>query len=149
MKASHHRAMQLLGDPGSPLYAEPLSMAEYYNAMLTGTRHIGYMLICPHCCSHDMMAKVYLQEKHQVIQKILGCLELRVYNGDIVVPVCLHTPTLVLPPSLFEEHYFDPSKQVPFASMYLQGSHSPIQPRGNNPQFIVPKNFWQPPTDVR
>ena len=29
MKASHLGAMQLLDDPGSPLYAEPLSMGEY------------------------------------------------------------------------------------------------------------------------
>ena len=62
MKASHLGAMQLLDDPGSPLYAEPLSMGEYYDTMLMGARHIAYMPLCPCCRSHNALAKVYLDE---------------------------------------------------------------------------------------
>ena len=32
----HVSIMDLLGDPGNPLYAEPHSMAEHYDAMLVG-----------------------------------------------------------------------------------------------------------------
>ena len=37
----HANIMDLLGDPGNPLYAEPHSMAEHYDAMLAGTRALG------------------------------------------------------------------------------------------------------------
>ena len=33
----HVSIMDLFGDPGNPLYAEPHSMAEHYDAMLVGT----------------------------------------------------------------------------------------------------------------
>ena len=33
--------MELLGDPGNPLYAEPHSMAEHFDAMLSGAHAIG------------------------------------------------------------------------------------------------------------
>ena len=33
--------MDLLGDPGNPLYAEPHSMAEHYDTMLVGARALG------------------------------------------------------------------------------------------------------------
>ena len=34
---THVSIMDLLGDPGNPLYAEPHSMAEHYDTMLVGT----------------------------------------------------------------------------------------------------------------
>ena len=37
-----HGAMQLLGDPDRVLYAEPVSMAQHYDLMVAGSRHIGY-----------------------------------------------------------------------------------------------------------
>ena len=37
----HVSIMDLLGDPGNPLYAEPHSMAEHYDAMLVGTRALS------------------------------------------------------------------------------------------------------------
>ena len=43
----HVSIMDLLGDPGNPLYAEPHSMAEHYNAMLVG----AHALECARMCS--------------------------------------------------------------------------------------------------
>ena len=37
----HVSIMDLLGDPGNPLYTEPHSMAEHYDAMLAGARALG------------------------------------------------------------------------------------------------------------
>ena len=37
----HASVMDLLGDPGNPLYAELHSMAEHYDAMLVGTCALG------------------------------------------------------------------------------------------------------------
>ena len=37
MNVLHVSVMDLLGDPSNPLYAEPLSMAEHFDAMIAGT----------------------------------------------------------------------------------------------------------------
>ena len=37
----HASIMDLLGDPGNPLYAELHSMADHYDAMLAGTGVLG------------------------------------------------------------------------------------------------------------
>ena len=39
----HVSIMDLLGDPGNPLYAELHSMAEHYDAMLAGTRALDQL----------------------------------------------------------------------------------------------------------
>ena len=41
INVTHVSIMDLLGDPGNPLYAEPHSMAKHYEAMLVGTRALG------------------------------------------------------------------------------------------------------------
>ena len=41
INVTHVSIMDLLGDPGNPLYAEPHSMAEHYDAMLVGTCALG------------------------------------------------------------------------------------------------------------
>ena len=41
MNVMHVSVMDLLGDPGNPLYAEPHSMAEHFDAMTAGTCAIG------------------------------------------------------------------------------------------------------------
>ena len=38
---THVSIMDLLGDPGNPLYTEPHSMAEHYNAMFAGARALS------------------------------------------------------------------------------------------------------------
>ena len=41
INATHLGILDLLGDPGNPLYAEPYSMAKHFNAMMIGARSIG------------------------------------------------------------------------------------------------------------
>ena len=44
MNVLHISVMDLSGDPGNPLYAVPLSMAENFDAMTAGARAIGELL---------------------------------------------------------------------------------------------------------
>ena len=41
MNVTHVSVMDLLGNPGNPLYAEPHSMAEHFDTMTAGTCAIG------------------------------------------------------------------------------------------------------------
>ena len=52
----HVSIMDLLGDPGNPLYAEPHSMAEHYDAMLVGTRALGDLPERTRCRDSSAMA---------------------------------------------------------------------------------------------
>ena len=45
----HASIMDLLGDPGNPLYTEPHSMAEHYDAMLAGARALSDLPERTHC----------------------------------------------------------------------------------------------------
>ena len=38
INATHVGILDQLGDPGNPLYTEPHSMAEHFDAMMIGTR---------------------------------------------------------------------------------------------------------------
>ena len=53
---THASIMDLLGDPSNPLYAEPHSMAEHYDAMLAGARALGDLPECTHCRDSGTMA---------------------------------------------------------------------------------------------
>ena len=81
----HASIMDLLGDPGNPLYAEPHSMAEHY-AMLAGARALGNLPERTHCRDSGVTARVHEDEAQQVCQKILRCLDMRVMDGNLVVP---------------------------------------------------------------
>ena len=41
INATHLGILDLLGDPGNPLYAEPHSMAKHFDAMMIGTHSVG------------------------------------------------------------------------------------------------------------
>ena len=43
MESAYKGAMQLLGAADGAWYAEPLSMAQHYDLMVAGSRHIGYL----------------------------------------------------------------------------------------------------------
>ena len=109
INVTHVSIMDLLGDPGNPLYAEPHSMAEHYDAMLVGARALGDLPKYTRCRDSSAMARVHEDEAQQVCQKILRCLDMRVMDkkilrcldmrvmdGDLIVPTCLRTPTLIL-----------------------------------------------------
>ena len=108
---THVSIMDLLGDPGNPLYAELHSMAEHYNAMLVGTRALGDLPERTRCRDSSAMARVHEDKAQQVCQKILRCLDMRVMDGDLIVPTCLRMPTLILPARHFVQLYYDPEAQ--------------------------------------
>ena len=56
INVTHVSIMDLLGDPGNPLYAEPHSMAKHYDAMLAGTRALGDLPEHTHCRDSGTMA---------------------------------------------------------------------------------------------
>ena len=128
MNMSHVSIMELLDNPGNPLYAEPHSMAEHFDAMTAGARAIGELPSWTRCRDDDATASIYRDEAKQVHQKILRYLDMRVMDEDLVVPTCLRTPTLILPASHFAVMYYDPDAQRQYASQFPTGGQGFMQP---------------------
>ena len=121
MNVLHVSVMDLLGDPGNPLYAEPHSMAEHFDAMTAGAHALGELPSQTHCRDNDVTAHVYEDEAKQVRQKILRYLDMRVMDGDLVVLSCLWMPTLILPAGHFAVMYYDPEAQGQYTSHFPTG----------------------------
>ena len=102
---THASIMDLLGDPGNPLYAELHSMAEHYDAMLVGAHALGDLPKRTRCRDSGATARVHEDEAQQVCQKILRCLDMRVMDSDLVVLTCLRMPMLILPAGRFVQLY--------------------------------------------
>ena len=149
INVTHVSVMDLLGNPGNPLYAEPHSMAEHFNAMTAGTHAIGDLPGQTHCKDDDATTRVYKDEAKQVHQKILRCLDMRVMDGDLVVLTCLRTPTLILPTGRFVKMYYDPDAQGQYTSQFPTGGQGFMQPQGDIRTSIMPRDFQELPTDVR
>ena len=145
----HASIMDLLGDPGNPLYAEPHSMAKHYDAMLAGTCALGDLPEHTRCTDSGVTARVHEDEAQQVCQKILRCLDMRVMDGNLVVPTCLRMPTLILPAGHFVQLYYDPEAQGQYASHFPTGGQGFLQPRADIRTSIVPRNFRILPANVR
>ena len=145
----HVSIMDLLGDPGNPLYAEPHSMAKHYDAMLVGACALGDLPERTRCRDSSTTAPVHKDEAQQVCQKILRCLDMRVMDGDLIVPTCLRMPMLILPARCFVQLYYDPDAQGQFASDFPTRGQGFLQPRGDIRMSIVPRNFRILPHDVR
>ena len=73
---------------------------------------------------------------------------MRVMDGDLVVPTCLRTPTLILPARHFVQLYYDPDAQGQYASDFPTGGQGFLQPRGDIRTSIIPRNFRILPDDV-
>ena len=149
MNVTHASVMELLGDPGNPLYTEPHSMAEHFDALLVGTRALGELPSHMHCKDGDATAWVYEDETTQFCQKILRCLDMRVMDGDLVVPTCLRMPTLILPTGHFMKLCYNPDNQGQYASQFPVDGQGFMQPHGDMRTNIVPRDFCKLPTDVR
>ena len=126
----HPSIMDLLDDPGNPLYDEPHSMAEHFDAMLTGTHALGNLPGRTCCRGSDVTAHVYDDEAKQLCQKILRCLDMRVMECDLVILTCLRTPTLILLAGRFVQMYNDPDAQGQYASQFPTGGQGFLQPWG-------------------
>ena len=124
----HVSIMDLLGDPGNPLYAEPHSMAKHYDAMLVGARALGDLPECTRCRDSSTTARVHEDEAQQVCQKILRCLDMRVMDGDLIVPTCLRTPTLILPARCFVQLYLTRRLKVSTPLTSLPGPKDSYNP---------------------
>ena len=149
INVTHVSIMDLLGDPGNPLYAEPHSMAEHYDAMLLGAHALGDLPKHTRCRDSSETARVHEDEAQQVWQKILRCLDMRVMDGNLIVPTCLRTPTLILLARCFVQLYYDPEAQGQNASDFPTRGEGFLQPRGDIRTSIVPRNFRILPDDVR
>ena len=121
MNVLHVSVMELLGDPGNPLYAKPHSMAEHFDAMTAGARAIGELPSQTCCRDDNATARIYEDEAKQVRQKIFRYLDVRVMDKDLVVPTCLRTPTLILPTGCFTVMYYDLDAQGQYASQFPTG----------------------------
>ena len=73
---------------------------------------------------------------------------MRVMDGDLIVPTCLRTPTLILPARHFVQLYYDPEAQGQYASDFPTRGQGFLQPRGHIRMSIVPWNFRILPDDV-
>ena len=74
---------------------------------------------------------------------------MRLMDGDLVVPTCLQTPTLILLAGRFIQMYYDPDAQGQYASKFPTGGQGFLQPQGDIKTSIVPRNFRVLPADVR
>ena len=149
INVTHISIMDFLGDPGNPLYAEPHSMAEHYDAMLVGACALGDLPERTRCRDSSVTARVHKDKAQQVCQKILRCLDMRVMDGDLIVPTCLRMPMLILLPRRFVQLYYDPDAQGQYASDFPTRGQGFLQPRGDIRTSIVPRNFRILPDDVR
>ena len=149
INATHLGILDLLGDLDNPLYIEPHSMAEHFNAMMIGTRSIGELPSQGHCRDPRVLTRVYEDEARQACQKILRCLDVRVLDGDFVVPTCLRMPTLILPTGCFIRLYYNPDAQGRYALQFPSGSQGFLQPRGDIRESIMARGFMALPADVQ
>ena len=62
IQGTHPGVLDLLGDLGSPLYAEPLSMTKHYNAMIVGTHYLGKLPKHGHWKDPEVIACMYEEE---------------------------------------------------------------------------------------
>ena len=111
ISATHPGILDLLGDPGNPLYDEPHSMAKHFDAMMLGTHSVGQLPNWGCCRDPEALALVYEDEARQACQKILCCLDVRVLDGDLIVPTCLQMSMLILPTGCFMQLYYNPDTQ--------------------------------------
>ena len=149
MNVLHISVMDLFGNPSNPLYAEPLSMAKHFNAMTAGTCAIGELPGQTCCRDDDATTCIYEDEAKQVHPKILRYLDMRVMDGDLVVPTCLRMPTLILPTGHFVIMYYDLEAQGQYASDFPTRGQGFMQPRGDIRTSIVPRNFCVLPANMR
>ena len=70
-------------------------------------------------------------------------------DSDLVVPTCLHMPTLILPLRHFIQMYYDLDIQGHYASQFPSRGQGFLQPRGDIRASIVPKDFRALPIDVQ
>ena len=123
-------------------------MVKHFDAMTGGTHATGELPSWTRCRDDDATACIYEDKAKQVCQKILRYFDMRVMDGDLVVPTCLRMPNLILPAGHFAVMYYDPEAQGQYASHFPTGGQGFMQPRGDIRTSIMPRNFRVLPADV-
>ena len=141
-------AMQLLGDADCVLYAEPVSMGQYYDLMVAGSRHIGYLPDRPSHKTAESVAKLFLKERGELLNEIDGFLQNRIIECGIVVPTCLRTPVLILDSRECMHQYHKPELQDAFPTQFPVEGFGFVQPRNDLRRSIIPPNFRELPARV-
>ena len=141
-------AMQLLGDADRVLYAEPVSMAQCYDLMVAGSRHIGYLPDRPSRKTAEGVAELYRKERGELLNKIDSYLQNRKMKCGIVVPTCLCTPVLILDPRECMRRYHKPELQGAFPTKFPVEGFGFVQPRNDLRRSIIPPNFRELPARV-
>ena len=59
INVTHASIMELLGNPGNPLYAKPHSMAEHFDALIAGAHAIG-----------ECIARMVTQQRECMMRKL-------------------------------------------------------------------------------
>ena len=141
-------AMQLLGDPDRVLYVEPVFMAQYYDLMVAGSRHIEYLPDRPSRKTAEGVAKLYHKERGELLNKIDGFLQNRIMECGIVVPTCLRTLVLILDSRESMRRYHKPELQGAFPTQFPVEGFGFVQPRNDLCRSIIPPNFRELPARV-
>ena len=148
MENVYEGAMQLLGEPDDVLYAEPLSMAQHYDLMVAGSRHIGYL---PERSAHktaEDVAALFLRERGELLARIRSYINNRTIECNIVVPTCLRMPVLILDPKECMRRYHHPTLQGAFPTDFPINGFGFVQPRNDLRWSIIPPNFRELPFRV-
>ena len=148
MENVYEGAMQLLGEPDSFLYAEPLSMAQHYDLMVAGSRHIGYLPERSSRKTAEDVAALFLRERGELLTKIRSYVDNRTMECNIIVPTCLRTPVLILDPKECMRRYHDPTLQGAFPTDFPVNGFGYVQPRNDLRRSIIPPNFRELPSRV-
>ena len=148
MENVYEGAMQLLGEPDSVLYAEPLSMAQHYDLMVAGSRHIGYLPERSSRKTPEDVAALFLRERGELLTRIRSYVDNRTMECNIVVPTCLRTPVLILDPKECMRRYHDPTLQGAFPTNFPVNGFGYVQLRNDLHRSIIPPNFRELPSRV-
>ena len=148
MEKVYEGAMQLLGHPDGVLYAEPLSMAQHYDLMVAGSRHIGYLPERSSRKTAEDVAALFLRERGELLTRIRSYVDNRTMECNIVVPTCLRTPVLILDPKECMHRYHDPTLQGEFPTNFPVKGFGFVQPHNDLRRSIIPPNFRELPSRV-
>ena len=148
MENLYEGAMQLLGELDGVLYAEPLSMAQHYDLMVAGLRHIGYLPECSARKTAEDVAALFLWERGELLARIRSYVNNRTIECNIVVPTCLRMPVLILDPKECMRRYHHPTLQGAFPTDFPVNGFGFVQPRNDLRQSIIPPNFRELPFRV-
>ena len=148
MENVYEGAMQLLGHPDGVLYAKPLSMAQHYDLMVAGSRHIGYLPERSSRKTAEDVAALFLRERGELLTRIRSYVDNRTMECNIVVPTCLRTPVLILDPKECMRRYHDPTLQGVFPTNFPAKGFGFVQPHNDLRRSIIPPNFRELPSRV-